>query len=189
MKKIFLSGVAVIVPVALTLWVLFAFFGSIDNFVNFYLELWFDYSFTGLGFLLALVTIMVTGAVTRTRIGGWFYKLANGIIYKFPGVNQIYKLFKETFDVVTSKQSFKTVVKVEFPKAGVYSIGFLTNENTIFIPTTPNPTSGFLINTNKYEILDMNVEEAIKYVVSIGTVIPTNSKKKTKKKFSKKGSV
>lgn len=73
MKKIFLSGVAVIVPVALTLWVLFAFFGSIDNFVNFYLDLWFDYSFTGLGFLLALVTIMVTGAVTRTRIGGWFY--------------------------------------------------------------------------------------------------------------------
>jgi uncharacterized membrane protein len=98
-------------------------------------------------------------------------------------------LFKETFDVVTSKQSFKTVVKVEFPKAGVYSIGFLTNENIIFIPTTPNPTSGFLISTNKYEILDMTVEEAIKYVVSIGTVIPTNSKKKTKKKVSKKGSV
>jgi uncharacterized membrane protein len=128
---------------------------------------------------------MVTGVVTRTRIGGWFYKLANRIIYKFPGVNQIYKLFKETFDVVTSKQSFKTVVKVEFPKAGVYSLGFLTNENTIFIPTTPNPTSGFLITTNKYEILDMNVEEAIKYVVSIGTVIP-DTKPKTKK-ITKKG--
>ena len=188
MKKIFLSGVAVIFPIALTSWVLFSFFGSIDNFVNFYLELWFNYSFTGLGFLLALVTIMITGAVTRTRIGGWFYKLANAIIYKFPGVNQIYKLFKETFDVVTSKQSFKTVVKVEFPKAGVYSVGFLTNENTIFIPTTPNPTSGFLITTNKYEILDMNVEEAIKYVVSIGTVIP-NKKKKTNKKLFKKGKV
>jgi uncharacterized membrane protein len=188
MKKIFLSGVAVIFPIALTSWVLFSFFGSIDNFVNFYLDQWFNYSFTGLGFLLALATIMITGAVTRTRIGGWFYKLANAIIYKFPGVNQIYKLFKETFDVVTSKQSFKTVVKVEFPKAGVYSVGFLTNENTIFIPTTPNPTSGFLITTNKYEILDMNVEEAIKYVVSIGTVTP-NKKKKTNKKLFKKGKV
>jgi uncharacterized membrane protein len=188
MKKIFLSGIAVIFPIALTLWVLFAFFGSIDDFVNYYLDLWFDFSFTGLGFLLALVTIMVTGAVTRTRIGGWFYKLANAIIYKFPGVNQIYKLFKETFDVVTSKQSFKTVVKVEFPKAGVYSIGFLTNENTIFIPTTPNPTSGFLIQTDKYEIIDMNVEAAIKYVVSIGTVIP-NDNKKNKKKIIKKGSI
>lgn len=183
MKKIFISGVAVIFPIALTLWVLFSFFGSIDNFVNYYLDLWFDYSFTGLGFLLAIVTIMVTGLVTRTRIGSWFYKLTNRLIYKFPGVNQIYKLFKETFDVVTSKQSFKTVVKVEFPKAGVYSIGFLTNENTIFVPTTPNPTSGFLINTDKYEILDMNVEEAIKYVVSIGTVLPV---KKTKKVKSKK---
>jgi uncharacterized membrane protein len=188
MKKIFLSGIAVIFPIALTLWVLFAFFGSIDDFVNYYLDLWFDFSFTGLGFLLALVTIMVTGAVTRTRIGSWFYKLANAIIYKFPGVNQIYKLFKETFDVVTSKQSFKTVVKVEFPKAGVYSIGFLTNENIIFIPTTPNPTSGFLIQTDKYEIIDMNVEEAIKYVVSIGTVIP-NYNKKNKKKIIKKGSI
>jgi uncharacterized membrane protein len=97
-------------------------------------------------------------------------------------------LFKETFDVVTSKQSFKTVVKVEFPKAGVYSIGFLTNESTIFIPTTPNPTSGFLIQTDKYEIIDMNVEEAIKYVVSIGTVIP-NYNKKNKKKIIKKGSI
>jgi uncharacterized membrane protein len=96
-------------------------------------------------------------------------------------------LFKETFDVVTSKQSFKTVVKVEFPKAGVYSIGFLTNKNTIFVPTTPNPTSGFLIQTDKYEIIDMNVEEAIKYVVSIGTVIP-DEKKKNKKKMIKKGS-
>lgn len=125
---------------------------------------------------------MITGLVTRTRAGNWVYKITNRIIYKFPGVNQIYKLFKETFDVVTSKQSFKTVVKVEFPKVGVYSIGFLTNENTIFVPTTPNPTSGFLINTDKYEILDMNVEEAIKYVVSIGTVIPDKKIKKAKAK-------
>jgi uncharacterized membrane protein len=72
--------------------------------------------------------------------------------------------------MVTSKQAFKTVVKVEFPKTGVYSIGFLTNENTVFIPTTPNPTSGFLIKTDQYEIIDMGVEEALRYIVSMGTI-------------------
>jgi uncharacterized membrane protein len=87
-----------------------------------------------------------------------------------PLINKIYKLIKETVDVVTSKKAFKTVVKVEFPKVGVYSIGFLTNENTVFIPTTPNPTSGFLIKTDQYEIIDMSVEQALRYIVSMGTI-------------------
>jgi uncharacterized membrane protein len=86
-------------------------------------------------------------------------------------INKIYKLAKETIDVITKKQSFSTVVKVEFPKVGVYSIGFLTNKNTVFIPTAPNPTSGFLIKTDKYEILEnMTVESAIRYIVSMGTI-------------------
>jgi uncharacterized membrane protein len=61
-------------------------------------------------------------------------------------------------------------VRVEFPRVGLYSIGFLTNKNTIFIPTTPNPTSGFLIQSDKYEIIDMSVENAIRYIVSMGTI-------------------
>jgi uncharacterized membrane protein len=85
-------------------------------------------------------------------------------------INKIYKLAKETIDVITTKQAFKTVVRVEFPRDGVYSIGFLTNDNTVFIPTTPNPTSGFLIETNKYEVLDMTVEEAVRRIVSMGTI-------------------
>jgi uncharacterized membrane protein len=72
--------------------------------------------------------------------------------------------------MITTKQAFKTVVKVEFPKAGVISIGFLTNENTVFIPTTPNPTSGFLIHTDQYEIIDMSVEDALRFIVSMGTI-------------------
>jgi uncharacterized membrane protein len=87
-----------------------------------------------------------------------------------PLINKVYKLAKETVDVVTQKQAFNTVVKVEFPKAGVYSIGFLTNDNTVFIPTAPNPTSGFLIQTDKYVIIDMSVEQALRYVVSMGTL-------------------
>lgn len=74
--------------------------------------------------------------------------------------------------MMVEKKSFDKVVKVEFPMEGIYSIGFLTNENTnsIFVATTPNPTNGFLIFTDKYEVLDMSVEEAIKEIMSIGTI-------------------
>jgi uncharacterized membrane protein len=73
-------------------------------------------------------------------------------------------------EVVTTERAFKTVVKVEFPRDGFYSIGFLTNENTVFVPTTPNPTSGFLLSTSDYEIIDMTVEDALRYIVSMGTI-------------------
>jgi uncharacterized membrane protein len=91
-------------------------------------------------------------------------------VFRVPLINKVYKLIKETVDMITSKQAFKTVVRVEFPKPGVTSIGFLTNENTVFIPTTPNPTSGFLIKTDQYEIIDMSVEDALRFIVSMGTL-------------------
>jgi uncharacterized membrane protein len=170
MKKTFISGLAVVVPFALTIWVLFGVFGAIDNYINGYLYNWFNLSFVGLGLVLTLTTIFVVGIITRTRVGKWFYNRVNRIVYKMPLINKVYKLAKETVDVVTQKQAFNTVVKVEFPRNGVFSIGFLTNDNTVFIPTTPNPTSGFLIQTDKYVIIDMSVEQALRYVVSMGTL-------------------
>lgn len=170
MKKYLISGIAVVVPLAFTAWVLLAVFGGIDSFINSYLDSWFNFSFYGLGLLLLVAAVFVTGVLTRTKLGNFFYSLGNKILYKIPLISKVYKLAKETVDVITTKQSFKTVVKVEFPKTGVYSIGFLTNENTVFIPTTPNPTSGFLIETTKYEVVDMNVEEAVRYIVSMGSI-------------------
>ena len=170
MKKLIISGTAVVVPFARTAWVLVTVFGSIDAWIDGYLQMWFNFSFPGFGILLLVASILVAGVLTQTAIGRWFYNLINKIVFKVPLINKIYKLIKETVDVVTSKQAFKTVVKVEFPKVGVYSIGFLTNENTVFIPTTPNPTSGFLIKTDQYEIIDMSVEQALRYIVSMGTI-------------------
>jgi len=171
MKKTFISGLAVVVPFALTGWALISIFGSIDAWINYYLNLWFNFTFPGLGLTLLVVVTLVSGIIVRTGLGKYFYNLVNKIIFQVPVVNKVYKVIKEIVDTITAKQSFKTVVKVEFPKQGIYSIGFLTNENTVFIPTAPNPTSGFLIKTNKYEILDMEVEAAVKYVVSMGTII------------------
>jgi uncharacterized membrane protein len=170
MKRLILSGIAIVVPFALTGWILITVFGSIDAWIDGYIQMWFNFSFPGFGLLLLVGSILVAGVLAQTAIGRWFYSLVNKIVFKLPIINKVYKLAKETIDVVTSKQSFKTVVKVEFPRDGVYSIGFLTNENTVFIPTTPNPTSGFLIKTDKYEILDMSVEDAVRFVISMGTI-------------------
>jgi uncharacterized membrane protein len=170
MKKLIISGIAVVVPFALTGWVLVTVFGSIDAWVNSYLLQLIGFGFPGLGLLLLLGTVIVAGIAAQTTIGRWFYNLVNRIVFRVPLINKIYKLIKETVDVITRNQSFKTVVKIEFPKNGVYSIGFLTNKNTVFVPTTPNPTSGFLIKTDKYEVLDMNVEEALRYVISMGSI-------------------
>jgi uncharacterized membrane protein len=170
MKKLILRGTAVVVPFALTAWVLVTVFGSIDAWIDGYLQMWFNFSFPGFGILLLIGSIFVAGILTQTAIGTWFYNLVNKIVFKVPLINKIYKLIKETVDMITTKQAFKTVVKVEFPKVGVTSIGFLTNENTVFIPTTPNPTSGFLIKTDQYEIVDMSVEDALRYIVSMGTI-------------------
>jgi uncharacterized membrane protein len=173
-KRTFISGLAVVVPFALTIWILVTVFGSVDAFINVYLDKWIGVNFTGLGVILAVATIYIVGLVTQTKVGKFFYNLVNRVVFRVPLINKIYKLIKETIDVVTTKQAFKTVVKVEFPRDGVFSVGFLTNENTVFIPTTPNPTSGFLIKTTKYEIIDMSVENALRFIVSMGTIGDTN---------------
>jgi uncharacterized membrane protein len=170
MRKTFLSGLAVVIPFAITIWALLAIFGGIDAIINDTLFQLTGFSITGLGLIIALVATFIVGGLTRTKLGTWFYNIVNRIVYKVPFISKVYKLAKETMEVITSERAFKTVVKVEFPRAGVYSIGFLTNENTIFIPTTPNPTSGFLIQTSKYEIVDMTVENALRYIVSMGTI-------------------
>jgi len=170
MRKTFLSGLAVVIPFAITIWALLAIFGGIDAIINDTLFQLTGFSITGLGLIIALVVTFTVGGLTRTKLGTWFYNIVNRIVYKVPLISKVYKLAKETMEVITSERAFKTVVKVEFPRAGVYSIGFLTNENTIFIPTTPNPTSGFLIQTSKYEIVDMTVENALRYIVSMGTI-------------------
>ena len=128
------------------------------------------FSITGLGLFIALAATFFIGGLVRTNLGNWFYSIVNKIVYKVPFISKVYKLAKETMEVVTTERAFKTVVKVEFPRDGIYSIGFLTNENTVFVPTTPNPTSGFLLSTSDYEIIDMTVEDALRYIVSMGTI-------------------
>ncbi|MDF9833439.1 putative membrane protein [Ereboglobus sp. PH5-5] len=137
--------------------------------------------------LIALITLL--GLVSRYVMSRWFLKFIDRLIRSIPGVSAVYGAVKQIIDTFSTKNKnvFSKVVLVQFPRQGMYSVGFLTNEmvgevqektaekvSAVFVPTTPNPTTGFLIMLPKEDIieLDMTVGEGMKMIVSVGAVTP-----------------
>jgi uncharacterized membrane protein len=142
-----------------------------------------------LALLLAVFLIGVAGYLTRYYVGRRMIAWLDSTLLRVPLLNKIYSTIKQVNEAFTSgkKSSFKTVVLVEFPQAGSYSLGFLTNDGDaevrsktkqnlvcVFVPTTPNPTSGFLILVpeDKVTLLEMSVADGVKYIVSLGSISP-----------------
>ncbi len=143
----------------------------------------------GFGLILALGVLVLTGMLAANLLGKELVALWESILSRIPIVRSIYNAVKQiAATVLTSKgKSFRKVVIAEYPRKGIWSIGFLTNETVaiecegmdtemraVFLPTTPNPTSGFIILFPKQEIieLDMSVEDGFKFIISIGVVVP-----------------
>jgi uncharacterized membrane protein len=138
--------------------------------------------------VLAVVLISAVGVLARYYIGKKIIDWTDRVLRRVPFLNKIYSAIKQVNDAFSgNKHSFKTVVLVEFPREGIYSIGFLPSEQRdevqqktrekvvcVFVPTTPNPTSGFLILVpeDKVTKLDMSVADGIKYIVSLGSLSP-----------------
>lgn len=139
--------------------------------------------------LLTCVLISIVGMLARNYMGQKLIESVDMSLLRVPLLNKIYGTTKQVNEAFTSggKNSFKTVVMVEFPRAGMYSIGFLTGEADneirakieekllcVFIPTTPNPTSGFLVLLPEDEVtrLDMSVAEGVKFIISLGSISP-----------------
>jgi uncharacterized membrane protein len=138
--------------------------------------------------LLAVFLISAVGLLARYYIGKRLIEWLDGLMMQVPLLNKFYGAIKQVNEAFAgNKNSFKTVVMVEFPSAGIYSIGFITNEPhgevqqktnenvvCVFVPTTPNPTSGFLILVPEEKVtkLDMTVPDGIKYIVSLGSISP-----------------
>jgi uncharacterized membrane protein len=139
--------------------------------------------------LLTFVLISIVGMLARNYLGQKLIESVDTSLLRVPLLNKIYGTTKQVNEAFTSggKNSFKTVVMVEFPRAGMYSIGFLTGEADneiraktdeklfcVFIPTTPNPTSGFLVLLPEDEVtkLDMSVAEGVKFIISLGSISP-----------------
>jgi uncharacterized membrane protein len=151
----------------------------------------------GLGVILALVVLLLTGVlaanfVGRAFVGGW-----ESLMHRIPVVRSIYSAAKNFAEIVfsDSNQSFKKVLLIEYPRKGLYSLAFQTadelgevqgrtGEDVIccFVPTTPNPTSGFIIVVPRRDatVLDMEVDEALKMIISLGVVVPKWKKAKTR---------
>ena len=141
-------------------------------------------------FIAALIIIMLIGLMTRVIIVRRTFSFFERFLYKLPMVNKVYGALKEISNALfsTKKTSFQKVILAEYPSKGIYTIGFITSESkgilqdsagdqdliSVYIPTTPNPTSGLFVLLNKNEVkpLQMSVEEAFKVVISAGAIAP-----------------
>jgi len=198
----FLTGLAVLLPAVITLAVvkwLFGTIASITDLLLFFLPKTLTHEDMGRGpmfwywslaaFALAVVLVSVVGFLARYYIGKRLIAWLDQTMLRLPLLNKIYGAIKQVNEAFTSgkKTAFKTVVLVEFPREGMYSLGFLTSEQrdevqmktkekvvSVFVPTTPNPTSGFLVLVpeDKVTKLDMSVADGIKYIISLGSIWP-----------------
>jgi uncharacterized membrane protein len=194
----FLTGLAVILPGALTLAVAKWLFGTVASFTDsllFFLPASVTNDVSGavhwywslVAIAMAAVAITLIGILARYYIGKRLINFADNLMLRVPVLNKIYGTIKQVDQAFTSgkKSSFRTVVMVEYPREGIYSIGFITSEQAdevydktnkkcvcIFIPTTPIPTGGFLIIVPEEKVikLDMSVEDGFKYIISIGAI-------------------
>lgn len=188
LKKYFLSGVLVVVPLILTYIVLKFLFESIDDILGPAIERIFGFYIYGLGVLSTILIILIAGLLTRNIIGAQLYRFWDRFLRNVPLIRPIYSSAKQLLESIAmpSIDSFKGVVMVEYPRIGVYSLGFLSNRIVIekdtvknkyvsvFIPSTPTPISGMVILFLEDDIfpLDMTVEEGVKFLVSGGVVSP-----------------
>lgn len=188
-KNLFLSGLAATVPLAITYYIIKTIFVFVDSFSKKIIIAMFGKSFPGLGFLLTIGIIMFIGFITSNVIGKRVFDYMEGGINKVPIINSIYASIKELSKAFSSSSNnkFSNVVMVDFPDKGIKSIGFVTNKKllinneekiSVFIPTTPNPTNGFLIFVDRefVEVIDITVDEAIKMVISMSTLVPKSFK-------------
>ena len=204
-RNIFLAGLLVALPISLTIFILSFLFRSLDTLSPVFTH-WLillgaplpqGYQIPFLGVVMTFVIIFLVGAVTTNIFGKKLLHLWEEIIEKIPFVRRIYKGTKQvvsSFATMDTK-SFTKVILIEFPRKGAHAIGFVTgktrgeikhltsdNHLKIFVPTTPNPTSGFIIFAEPSEFieLDMSIEEGIKFVISGGIVSPDQIKKSIK---------
>ena len=196
----FLTGLLVTAPVLLTVYITWTAVQLIDNQVAGLLPWVSQNSFTslpGVGLIIGVVLITLIGAVAAGFLGRWIIRLGESILNRMPVVRSIYGAIKQILETVISTQSdaFREVILVEYPRRGMWVIGFVTGSTkeevarrmdgemvNVFVPTTPNPTSGFLLFCPRDEVIfmDMSVEDAVKLVVSGGIVTPPDDAAKGK---------
>jgi uncharacterized membrane protein len=180
-----LTGLAAVLPAALTVWVLFVIVRMADGIFQPLFELLFDRRLPGFGLLLLPILLYLVGSIVQNRISNTLIEWGEGLVNRLPIVGTVYSAVKQTVDAFSfssAEQKFSRVVFVEYPRRGCWVMGFVTREMrfngeasvALFIPTTPNPTSGALIIAPERETIasEMSLEEAAKFVISAGILLP-----------------
>ena len=199
----------IVAPLALSLYAAWVVVGIADNIFRPFVPLEqfrIPKNIPGVGLIIAFVFFTIIGAIAGSFFGRLYHKIVEGILSKIPGLSSIYSTVKQLIDTFAGSKSnsFKEVVLIEYPQKGMYAIGFLTSETkgeiaqrkskkmiNVFMPSTPNPTTGFLmfVPLSMITKLSMSVDQAIKYIISAGIITPTTpviKKAITKKKLTKK---
>ncbi len=185
MKKIFVAGLFSILPITITVLIIQTVFNWLDHFGSQFLSKFVDFQIPGLGVLLTLGVIFLAGLFMQVVVGKKLLSLFDNLMERIPLINHLYHGVKGVTDSFSKmpEREFSMVVLVKYPTPEFESIGLITNESVlvqdqkkvaVFIPTTPNPTNGFLVLADLEDLtpLDIPVDEAIKSVISMGSVWP-----------------
>ncbi|MDD5039069.1 MAG: DUF502 domain-containing protein [Dehalococcoidales bacterium] len=185
LKSHFITGILVLVPVGVTIFVLVWLFRAIDNILQPIIRNYWSHAVPGVGIVATVVIIYLIGVIASNFIGKKLINYGESMLGRVPLVRQLYSGVKQILESfsMSGKTGFMQVVLVEFPSKGMRAIGFVTNEMyqnpggkllSVFIPTSPNPTTGFLQIVREEDVIrtKMSVDDAIKMVVSAGRMAP-----------------
>lgn len=198
LRNYFLTGFIICAPLAITAYLVWSFIGWVDSWVKPYIpnvynpDNYLPFSIPGFGLIVAFFLITIVGFLTANFIGRTVVNYGEHLLGRMPLVRNLYSGLKQIFQTVFSQQetSFEKVCLIEYPRPGLYALAFIATDTrgevdtvlkaqgketiSVFLPTTPNPTSGFLLFVPKEDatVLDMTVEQAAKLVISAGLVAP-----------------
>ena len=194
MRKYFITGLLILVPLAITAWVLNLVISTMDQSLLIVPERWqprtlVGFDIPGLGTILTIAIVFLTGLLTNNLVGNYVVKLWERLLHRIPVVSSLYGSVKQVSDTLfsSSGNAFRKAVLIPYPHQNSYTIAFLTGTPggdvknhlvgdyvSVYVPTTPNPTSGFFLMLARKDVveLDMSVDAALKYIVSMGVVAP-----------------
>jgi len=201
-KKYLLAGLLVWLPLTLTVWVLGSVLGVLDGVFGWFISatqavlpmaatapLEALRHIPGLGVIVTLAALLVTGVFATNIVGQWWLQQGSRLLNRIPIVKSIYNSIKQVSDTLfsSSGNAFREAVLVQYPREGSWTIAFVTGQPggeaahhlvgdylSLYVPTTPNPTSGFFLMVPRRDVIElaMSVDEALKYVISMGVVAP-----------------
>jgi len=194
LRRYIVTGMLIWIPLAVTIFIFQLFIGYMDQLVYLFPYAWqpqqlVGFNIPGLGVVLALLILLITGFLASNYLGRFLLSIGNEVLEHIPLVRSVYSAAKQISDTMfTNKgRSFRKVVMIRYPQKDTWSLAFQTSESlgevnmkmpghmvSVFVPTTPNPTSGFLLMVPRDDMieLDMSVDDALKMIISLGVIVP-----------------